>query len=788
MRSRTSNIDQSSLQDPRSNLSRIVSLLPVLVLLAGCTTYQNITGYFNTYYNASRLFRDGEKEIRSVIQKDLDTNYFAAFKPTPGSRDKFDKVIEKCSKLIESYDRSVWVDRAIVMIAKSYLYSDELESSIRKFQELLDNFPTSELRSEAELWLAKAKFYSKKEEDAIGILQKLIPEAEAEGQTDIALEGTLLWGQIQFQREDYQGAAERYDQAVGMKGNDVLLAVAFYQRGRCNERLGKYREAAESYARVEDYKPTPGTGFLADLKTSMMRTAAGDYDGSLENLKDMKRQPLSLDERGLVELEIGNTYTAMGDTLTSFGVYRFIDTAYRRSDASAKANYERGKYFELKLGDYKSALPFYDIARTENTASVVTPLAQKESDYIAKYFALRGNVVKFDTVLYHVLHPDTNAARKKLAQKDSLAPVAAKDDSAHPDLAAALPDTERVKPPPKQPPGEPPPAVGTAPDDSQDDNEIPYHRRGMGLLIGMFNENAAAAARQALGKEGAMARGGSASASAARDPRIAAIRAKKVGMTPDSLRAAIAEARFEIAGLFMLEMKLPDSAQFWYQSVLDSFPSSPLVPRILYALAEIHREKNDTLAVDSLYKVLLNDYANTEYGIQVKKLLGMTIDTTAHDSAETLYGEASKALSSGKDTSALQILQSIVHDHPASPFAAKAQYAVGWIYENRFFNNDSAASVYKKLITLYPSSVYASVAQPKVAVKDDPKSLSKFIKIKEIVAVQKTESPRKAAAAELEKQLKHGRGKNEGVEEDTTDDSQDDQKDEESTTDDTSDD
>jgi tetratricopeptide (TPR) repeat protein len=554
--------------------------------------------------------------------------------------------------------------------------------------------------------------------------------------------------------------------------------------------------AASSFARVNDYRPSSGMDFQSKLKTGMMKTAAGQYDAALEHLKDMKRELLTADERGLVELEIGNTYNAMGDTLTAFGVYRFIDTAYRRSDASAKANFQRGLYFERTLGDYKTALAFYDVARGENNASVVTPIAQRKSDYIAKYFALHDNVVRFDTLLYSVLHPDTNAARKRAADSLARKTAAAQEDTARlanarvqADSLAARRPAEKVQPPPQTPPKAPAEQATNAPspaDESQDDNEIPYHRRGMGLLVGMFNENAVPQGdrRSRGGKEGAMGR--QMTTAAARDPRIAALKARKVALDQDSLRAAIAESQFEIAGLFMLEMKLMDSSQIYYRAVLDSFPVSPLVPRILYALAEIHRAKNDTVVVDSLYKILLDKYPGTEYGIQVKRFLGMAVDTTARDSAETHYEEASKALLAKKDTTALTMLTAIVRDYPRSPFAPKAQYAMGWIYENHLSNNDSAASVYKKLIALYPSSLYASVAQPKVAVKDDPKSLSKFINIKEILAVQKTEAPRKAAAAEKEKEVKHGRVKNQGVEEDTTDDTTDDQSDD--TTDDTKDD
>ena len=53
--------------------------------------------------------------------------------------------------------------------------------------------------------------------------------------------------------------------------------------------------------------------------------------------------------------------------------------------------------------------------------------------------------------------------------------------------------------------------------------------------------------------------------------------------------------------------------------------------------------------------------------------------------------------------------------YPASPFASKAQYAVGWIYEQLTVQPDSAIASYEKLLSLYPGSTYAVRVQPKLA-------------------------------------------------------------------------
>ena len=116
----------------------LISFVLAFPLFSGCATYRNATAYFNTYYNASHLFGQAVAELEKTPQPARDSNYFAAYKTPPGTIRKFESVIEKGSKLIQFHGESGFVEDAILMIGKSYLYQNETESAARKFRELLD--------------------------------------------------------------------------------------------------------------------------------------------------------------------------------------------------------------------------------------------------------------------------------------------------------------------------------------------------------------------------------------------------------------------------------------------------------------------------------------------------------------------------------------------------------------------------------------------------------------------------------------------------------------------------
>src|SRR5215831_7746838 len=177
----------SSTRMVKTRLLRPKNLLALIVplVLSGCSTYQNFTAYFNTYYNASHLFQEAVDEVERTPMKSLDTLYFNPYAAQAATSQKFDKVIEKCSHIIESYGQSKYADDAVLMIGKSFVYKGENESGVRKFQEFLQSFPTSDLRREAKLWNAKAEFFMKKEDVALKILEDLYDEARSEGDNEI---------------------------------------------------------------------------------------------------------------------------------------------------------------------------------------------------------------------------------------------------------------------------------------------------------------------------------------------------------------------------------------------------------------------------------------------------------------------------------------------------------------------------------------------------------------------------------------------------------------------------
>jgi TolA-binding protein len=741
----------------------------VLVILSGCSTYQNVTGYFNTYYNAKKGFGDAVEGVELVRQRGRDTLIIAPYKIDAAAQDKFDKVIEKCSKLIQFYDQSGWVDDAIVMIGESYVYQDENESAIRKFKELFDNFPGSGLINEARLWNAKALYFSGKDDEALRALKELFPEARTEGQSAIMIETLILEAQIYAQRSDYVQAVQTYSLAAEVEGDDMLRCLSQYQAALGYEKLAQFPEAAQAYAAVRKLSPPFEIEFKARLGQGRMLAATGQYAPALRELETLFDEQLKIEERALVDLEIANTDWLMGDSLAAFDLYTHIDTTYRKSEASAKAQYRRGQIFEKELYNYRASREFFDKAKGEFSAADVTAPAQRRAQTFAAYFGHYDDLHRYDSLLAKRLELDSLAS-----SGDTL--VAAE---IHRDTMAQAADTS-ARLAPVNVAQESKPALDSAqaalkaPADEADDEDRDRplgRRRQSGNAPSPSQRAVTRVPKETIASEELRTpkkiRTDSAQAVVA--PKAAAP-PPQVLLSADSLRALLAQTYFELGGIFMLELQRPDSAERWFGLLLNRFPDSRYTPRTLYALAELRRSENDTAGVDSLYNTLLTRYGTSEYADQIRRVRGLEARAVVLDSSAEEFTQAFRLLDSGRATEAVTALDELVKRHPSSVNAPKAAYTTGWIYENVLGQLDSAASAYERLAAAYPTSVYAGAVQAKLAVKKDPKSLSKFVTVREIPAIPKAAGSLKRGrdaavpkSGDEDEDLRPGRGRKNAV-------------------------
>lgn len=175
----------------------------------------------------------------------------------------------------------------------------------------------------------------------------------------------------------------------------------------------------------------------------------------------------------------------------------------------------------------------------------------------------------------------------------------------------------------------------------------------------------------------------------------------------DTLYEHAAEARRGLAGYYMFKLDVPDSAIRSYKIIITKFPKSREYPSALYTLGEYYYSLGDSAKGKEYLEELIHKHPESEFAASASQLLGIPPPPAKVDSSETEYDKAIALLDRNQPDSALSALRSLGLDK-AKSVAPHALYALGWIYEHKLKEPDSAFAYYEKLKTEFPTSNFAS--------------------------------------------------------------------------------
>ncbi len=601
--------------------------------MSGCSFADSLSAYFNTYYNAQRLFAEAETEVeRSLTIKQRENPLLAQYAIAGGTRQKLTSVIEKCSKLLQYHPQSSLVDDALLMIGKSYYYQGEYQKAERKFRELLDGFPESDLAFESRLTLAKT-YYRMGDKDAASREAKdLVTRAEGENEREYAAAASLILAQVEVDRDNIVQAATHYRVSAKYGSTSEMRATAYRNLGESLSRLGEYESAAEAFGKSYDESDNYASEFRARIGVARMLARLQRFDASLDVLEDLRSNINNREFFGEIDFEIANVLRDSGDITAALDQYRFVDTSYARTEISAKSHYALGRLYETTLSQYDSARVTYVKGRTEFPASPVTRDLIARSEYFNRYFQYLEEISRYDSMRLAMQNPDSLAG---LSSGDTL-------DAKEGQTNFPVSDSSKV-------------------------------RTAQATMIPL-----------------------------------------------DTLNARLARNKIELGGLFLSGIGGADSAEYWYRTVLTDHPDSKFVPRALFSLAQIYAQDTTVGSSysDSLYREVIRRFPESDFAAESRRILGLAAEVRSRDEAESAYRVAEGLLRAGQNIAAIDSFRAVVRRYPESSYASKAQFAIGWIYEQIRVVPDSAVASYRKLLKRYPTSEYALRVKPKVDLVD----------------------------------------------------------------------
>lgn len=221
---------------------------------------------------------------------------------------------------------------AVYSIALCQLQTGNLPAAQEFFSRVLTDFPNSEVAAEASYRLGDT-LYAQKQYDKAGEQYQKTAQIYHDSQFAVRARYGLAW--CDYQKKDYNGAMQKF-QKIGAEAVDAdLAAEAKLHAGDCLFHLGRFEDAAATYAAVEQLgvaKVAPQAAFWRASALARLNR----LNEALQVLQAMlKKYPQST--------LIPDAYLTMGDVYVRQGNLDAAEQAYQTAKEQAKADDDKAR-------------------------------------------------------------------------------------------------------------------------------------------------------------------------------------------------------------------------------------------------------------------------------------------------------------------------------------------------------------------------------------------------------------------------------------------------------------
>ena len=385
-------------------LSKKVSALAAVAVTA--LLLQSCGGYYNTFYNTKKVYKEALEEQK---RRPVNDN-----RPGSGEIQKYDKAIEKASKLLQLYPKSRYVDDALLLIGECFFHKQEYLKAQRKFEELITLFPKSGLVPRAQLWQAKTSI----ELNDYAGAEKVLRELESREKKGAAVDQAHHWlGEIYFRQKQYGPAAQEYETAANKLDDAKIRGEALLRLGASCMELKEYGRAAAAFRRASTtIKNNINLQFQARLQYAVALKNEQKLNAALDVLNAMQKEFSTHRDLPLVKIEIAECTDGQGKTESAIKQYLDICETHQRTDAAAAAFFALGAIYERR-GDFGKAKENYDNVRRESSRSEKLSEAERRSKAISALIKLKETVAALERQRA-ILSGDQTASARLTASKD----------------------------------------------------------------------------------------------------------------------------------------------------------------------------------------------------------------------------------------------------------------------------------------------------------------------------------------------------------------------------------
>ncbi|MCL4102149.1 Outer membrane protein assembly factor BamD, BamD/ComL family [Fibrobacter sp. UWH9] len=359
---------------------KIIAFALLAFFLEGCTC----CAYLNHMFNAERLY-DEAGEMRTARQDSVADAEES--RPSPEERQKYDKVIEKGSRVLERFpNNKKRTAEAVFLIGESFRHKQEWDKAITKYDEYERYFSDYDSMPAVEYQRA----YCLYKNHEYNISRFALEPVVASKDHPYYFQGLNLLSLLDEQ-------AEFPDQAIASL--EAVLADTMgtpFMRGKAHFRLAglyfkkeNWEKAREHYVAEEIKLLNSRERQTAGEQGAECLVNVGQFLPAADEYKALYKEPEFETKQPDYLVRIGEITMMAQRYPDAFIVFQKVNSEYPRSVHAARSYYNLGDYEQHKTLNYEQAVVYYDSSFTSRTISDWGQKSRERRDALKRLLAMR---------------------------------------------------------------------------------------------------------------------------------------------------------------------------------------------------------------------------------------------------------------------------------------------------------------------------------------------------------------------------------------------------------------
>lgn len=747
----------------------LLTLLLFIILLSGCsilspigegisTGYQSFVGYFNTYYNAKSAYKQGEESVYNYYNNPknqyptLDKLREVSYNEVPSdARMKFESVVEKGSKILNYYNKSVLVDDAILLMGKAYFYNLEYTRAERKFLELLSQYPKSDLVTETKLWCSKAFLKNRREEDAKLFLKDLIDYGIKENENDIIVKSYIILSDYYLSKNDTNEAIKYYNEALQYCESEDITSQINFRLGEIYKNYDSLLLAADYFFKASDLSSDKFIKYWGMNNYGTIQIKLGKNELATRIFRDLEKNPQLREFLPYTYYELAELKLRDNDIDGAIDLFNMLDTTYAKTEPAAKGYYQLGLIYENHFKDYESARNYYQKSREQMSGISITPIVDDKLRKLELFLGVQKQAKISDSLFIIANIPDTSIVYKfevnitALGKDSNNLFSKMKIDTFYSKFIIADSTNKTIRDSVIK-------SIVTLDSTLITDTTfkiIKTHIDTVRSVDGHLLKYQHYFTKYNFGNQKV-------------DTIILTELDRLLSNDTTKIKNAtkdLCKKKFDLALSYKNDLERLDTAIIIFEELLKKYPKDKNYhPELLFNLGLAYKKLNiKNEEADSLLNVFIKEYPDNSFISEAKLQLGISL-TVKIDTAKLLYDKADSLFESGNITESIKSFEELIKKYPVSDYAPKALYAIGWINENNKNNYKEAIKNYRKLLEEYPNSSFAGLVKAKIDTVEkyfpSEKKIAKKDSIKKVDSLKTLQSMENANAGSTEPSVK----------------------------------